>query len=62
MMRVKWFLALLLAAGSLRAADCVFAAERDVAFTSGLRPGDKLFSFLCRGVTGPHKDKRLCYI
>ena len=61
-MRAKWFVSLSLAAGVLCAATSVPAAEGDKAFKSGLYPGDKLFSFLCCGVTGPQKGKPLCYI
>jgi hypothetical protein len=62
MMRVDSFLILALAAGAICSAPPVAAAEKDAALASGLRPGDNLFSFLCRGINGPHKDKPLCYI
>jgi hypothetical protein len=62
MMRVNWVLTLSLAAGAMCAASSVLAADKDTAFTSGLQPGDKLSSFLCRGVNVPNKDKPLCYI
>ena len=62
MTRVNWLLTLALAAGAFCAVSPISAAEKDTAFSSGLRPGDNLFSFKCRGVTGPNKDKSLCYI
>ncbi len=61
-MGANWFAAFALAVGMLCAATGVPAAEGEKAFKSGLYPGDKLFSFRCFGVTGPHKGKPLCYI
>ncbi len=61
-MQAKWLLTVCLAAGAFCAADSLLAADKETAFTSGLRPGDKLFSFKCQGVTGPHKGKSLCYV
>jgi hypothetical protein len=61
-MRVEWLLTLCIAAGTLCAADSLSAADKDAAFKSGLYPGDKLASFKCLGITGPRKDKSLCYI
>jgi hypothetical protein len=61
-MRVEWLLALCVAAGTLCATDPLAAADKDAAFKSGLYPGDRLSSFKCLGITGPHKGASLCYI
>ncbi len=58
----KLFVGLALAAAALSAAGGAWAAEKDVPFQSGLHPGDRLASFLCRGVNGPNKGKPLCYV
>ena len=38
------------------------AAEAEKALKSGLQPGDKTTPFNTRDITGPNKDKSLCYV
>jgi len=61
-MRAKGFVGLALAAAALSAAGYAWAAEKDVPFKSGLHPGDRLASFLCRSTNGLNKGKPLCYV
>jgi hypothetical protein len=61
MVRSKWLLSVPLAA-ALCVASYVSAAEKSAAFQSGLHPGDRMASFLCRSVVGPDAGKPMCYV